>query len=345
VESHSSNSFEDLKQHVAKMPGTARAVVVVSCSRGPGVRAPYEDFAVDGNTLKSVAVFRAHYADPGALVGRTAGPGRGQLSAVVAGQMMAAVLLDPRISRELLRFKELPQPQLRQEYLQLGAWVVPSEVGDLRELPSPEEGKTGHVAAKPWRSVMAETVNFAPAPTATWMATLWQAMEHPDACGGDLLALLRLVRAWLDGSEGPKVRFSAQAALDARGFPHGGLVACIQRVGSRKRHGGADLEICLEATSIIRLILQESMARIHWLAQVGIVRAICELMQKWPESLQIQVASVTILSELLKDRTAAMEALDLDVAILINIATNTYPDSDELRAKSTLAVQRMVMHR
>lgn len=346
VEAHPSTCFEELRRQVVKMPGTARAAVVIS--GGASHAAP-----PDGAALISVAVFREHYRDAGLLMGRSDVLASAQLCAVAADQLRAALLLDPRITRELRCFsltgaaQDLPQPQLRPEYLHLGAWLLPSEAGAPVLPEDAGASRTGHVAAKPWACALAEAVQFAPAPKAAWMATLWRALEHPDAGGAELLALLRLARAWLDGSEGAEVRLSAQAALDVEGFPHGGLVECVRRVGSgRGTEGGAcDATLCIKAASMLRLVLQDSPHRLPPLMRAGVVPAVCGLMQAWPESLQVQVAAAAVLSELLSDRAAAMEALNLNVAILINIATSSYPGSQELQVYSTLAVQRMVMHR
>lgn len=341
VETRCVVSFEELRREVGRMLGTARAVAVVSSGGSPnalggGIKA----------TSQVVAVFRESYMGSGRLVCRAAGTAPTLLQ-VSGDEMLSAVILDPQITRELFcvattgELVEAPPRMLREEYASLGAWLLPddeAEYSACHELPSSAEA--GHVSALPWARVLAAAIDSTHEPTPEWLRKAGRAFEHPDARGDDLLPLVRELGNWLGGVRGRDIQTRAAAALDEAGLYHG-LVGLIDP-GLLDQSAGPELTAhaaCAVAQAALD-VPPSQLARGE-LARCGAVRALCAAMRRWPDSADVQRATVFALRELTESDALAAEALRHDATHLINEAAHNHPGLADLQRNSTAVMQAM----
>lgn len=347
VECYQSPTFEDLRRQVARMPGTARAAAVVAAERTPGTAS---------KALACLAVFREHYTKPGFLMGREVGAPGLPLRAVGAAELRVAAVMDPQVTCLLTcgdgpacGLRELPPPALREEYMTLGAWLLPDETASR---PPPPEGGVGHVGAKPWSAVLAEAGAFAPAPTAAWMARMRRALDHPDVGGRELLALLRCIMGWLEDGEGPAARHAAHVELEVGGL-YRGLLVCVLRAavapspergwaGIVPSSGGdaTDLEVGIQSARILHATLADSAARSKPLVAAGATSALCQFMRRWPDRVEVQSAALAVFADLLGVASAAAEALQLDLPTLMHSAVSRHPGIAEIQSASEKAMQQ-----
>jgi len=125
--------------------------------------------------------------------------------------------------------QELEVPVLREEYANLGVWILPEE----EQLAMPPSFEVGHVASCPWPQVLeaAMSEEGGPAPTQRWMRKLRRVLEHPDASGEAVLAFVIQLAGWLGGIE--DVASAARQAVLAVGLQPG-LVAALRRGGGNE---------------------------------------------------------------------------------------------------------------
>lgn len=336
AEFHCVDTYDELRREVRRMPGTARALAVISGNCNEGPQTPRGT-----NSLRCVAVFRESYVKPDILVSHGSGATQ-PLVSIRGSDVRAAIILDPEVTGVLRsadgckNLIEEPAPQMREEYASLGAWLLPDEAV---RLPPPETPPV-HVAARPWANVVAEVAESAAVPNHSWMLRLRCALEHPDARGDELLAHLRQLTTWLAGTCGKETQTGANETLLAAGAHHG-LVGLVKRASDRNCDGGADLLISTQACRVIELSLaSSSMGRIPF-AFEGIVPVLCGIMNRWPDRVEVQRAAASALSQMLVEDGCAVEALRCDLPQILNAAISAHPGIADLQTNSARAMKRM----
>eukprot|EP00930_Biecheleria_cincta_P042742 TRINITY_DN29410_c0_g1_i1.p1 TRINITY_DN29410_c0_g1~~TRINITY_DN29410_c0_g1_i1.p1 ORF type:complete len:525 (-),score=76.88 TRINITY_DN29410_c0_g1_i1:8-1582(-) len=115
--------FEEVHKQVRAMPGTARAVAVVSGSC-------LGKSESQKGLLQAIAVFREDYGKRNVLVGRCGGSTAPPLVAFSEIHLRNAAILEPQITSEMCCTKtsrtpeELPPPPIREEYVKAGLCLV-----------------------------------------------------------------------------------------------------------------------------------------------------------------------------------------------------------------------------
>lgn len=374
VESRSLASFAEVQREVRRMPGTARVATVVSGGTSPGGR----------GVLRAVALFREAYGTQYALIGRAQEAGGHcsdpdsmyvqfveDLVEVDADCLRDAVALDPQVTSTLrsvpnghtgLELQASQAPALRDEYLGLGAWLLPPETA--RALPHELGDALGHVSFLPFPHVLADAASAAPAePTQRWMRRLRPALEHPDAGGESLLAMLTKLADWLSGCAGKEAQVAACGAVDSVQL-HRGLACSVARAGNSNVVGsiagggtgvGVNPEIAVQAARAVGYCIIEAPASQASFARVGAVEALCQAMRKCPARPDVQRSSAFALRHLLGDSSggagspgaaaAISEAFRQDLPRLIDIAVRSHPGTPDLQGHCARAMQLMASSR
>lgn len=374
VETHSLSSSEEVVREVRRMRGTARvAAVVASGERSPGGR----------GLMRAVALFREAYGAPGLLVGRgQEGTGcRGgeigakyveELVEVDAEALRDALALDPQITSSIrsgvpdrygsVELETGPAPALRDEYMSLGAWLLPDET--VRVPPHEFGDGLGHVSFLPFPHVLANAANAAPVePTQRWLRRLRPALEHPDAGGETLLAMLTQVADWLSGCSGKEAQVATCGGVEAVQL-HRGLVGSAARAGNCSTVGsptgrgtgcGVNPEIAVQAGRAVGYCIMEAPASQVSFQRAGAVEAMCQAMRRCPGRPDVQRAAAFALRHLLGDSSGAAdpagvisaisEALRQDLPHLIDVAVRGHPGVPDLQGHCARAMQLMASNR
>jgi len=170
-----------------------------------------------------------------------------------------------------------------------------------------------------------------------------RAIEHPDAVGEALLPLLQQMCTWFvsDNTADAVKHMIVAASLQQ------GLVAIIQRaavehtdatgVGGVRR---VDLSVAALASRIIGLTSKGYPEGATAFAEVGAVRALCGLMQRWPGDGDVQFNAICALGTISEEDPAiAGAAMSLGAVSLVRAAVNSHPRNSEIQRSGTRALQ------